>query len=97
MGRSFEGTKTDSANTFLYNKVHIYIIYSRNIVYFFGIPSLGFAVVGEFFEKSVDTSVAGVVGLVVFMLSMSELVESMADALVVSALICKYYVISLYY
>ena len=47
----------------------------------------------ELFEKSVDTSVTGVVILVVFMLSMSELVESISDELVVSAVICKYYLI----
>ena len=56
---------------------------------------MGLVVVGELFEKSVEFSVGGVVGLVLVLLSMSGLVESISDKRVVSTLICKYYVIRL--
>ena len=70
-------------------------IYGRNTVHFLGLPSMGLVVVGELFEKSVEFSVGGVVGLVLVLLSMSGLVESISDKRVVSTLICKYYVIRL--
>ena len=56
---------------------------------------MGLVVVGELFEKPVECSVGIVVGLFLVMLSMVELVESIADNWVVSTLICKYYVIRL--
>ena len=56
---------------------------------------MGLVVVGELFEKSVEFSVGGVVGLVVNLLSMSGLVESISDKWVVSTLICKHGVIRL--
>ena len=56
---------------------------------------MGLVVVGELFEKSVEFSVGGVVGLVLVLLSMSGLVESISDKRVVSTLTCKHYVIRL--
>ena len=54
---------------------------------------MGFDVTGELFEESVESTVIGVVDLVVVMLSMSGLAESVSDEPVVSTLVCKYYLI----
>ena len=54
---------------------------------------MGFDVTGELFEESVESTVIGVVDLVVVMLSMSGLAESVSDEPVVSTLVFKYYLI----